>query len=118
RTEVGHQHGGVGTGQHAREISDPYAGEGAGIRVVGASGHAGCGAPAGKGTRTDSSGGYCWQPKTSLSPWPPLAASRFRVNLMANAGSNSTKSVMRSSLTPKSSHTVCRVRVLLRRTWS
>src|SRR6266851_7455685 len=36
-------------------------------------------------------GAYCWAPKTSRSPGLPLGRSRRMVNLMARAGSYSTK---------------------------
>src|SRR6185369_10478748 len=49
------------------------------------------------GTITSNSGGYCCAPNTSCSPGLPLGFSRLIVNLMAFAGSNTTKSVMRAA---------------------
>jgi adenylyl- and sulfurtransferase ThiI len=49
------------------------------------------------GISISSSGAYCCEPKMSGSPGLPLARSRQMVNLMAQAGSNSTKSEMRST---------------------
>ncbi len=46
------------------------------------------------GMGRSKSGAYCWAPKTSRSPGLPLGRSRRMVNLMAGAGSYSTKAVM------------------------
>ncbi len=48
------------------------------------------------GTSTPNRGAYCCEPNTSCSPGEPDGRSRLIVNLIALAGSNTTKSVMRS----------------------
>src|SRR4029077_137718 len=44
-----------------------------------------------QGISTSNSGAYCWEPKRSLSPMLPLGRSRRIVNLIALAGSKTTK---------------------------
>src|SRR5207244_4408271 len=56
--------------------------------------------PASRGIGKSNSGAYCWAPKTSRSPGLPLGRSRRIVNLIANAGSNSTNAVICSRGTP------------------
>src|SRR5207247_9661288 len=58
------------------------------------------------GTSESRSGAYCCDPKTPGSPGLPLGCNLAIVNLMALAGSNSTKCEIRSGCIPNSLATV------------
>jgi hypothetical protein len=102
------QHHGPPDGQHALSVERP-----AGLIPAGQAAEA-----RGDGASSSRSGAYSWLPNRSRSPGDPDGRSRRMANLIAFAGSNTPKSVMRSGVTRSRRHTTSGVTTLPSRTRS